>query len=519
MARPVQRPTVPGALKNQQERLQAIERLSSQWFLADLAGGTGGWVNAGDPYYDVAYRRGFGWRTLEFRGHAADGADDSIMFFIDEVDMDEEILPEENITFITDVVLGTDPVPARLEVDLNNRRGGNVGDAVAVWVNLLLTTGATGPTGSTGQQGATGATGIGATGATGAQGATGSPAGNTGATGPTGATGATGPQGTTGPTGPSGATGATGPAGSPGGATGATGPAGSPGGATGPTGPTGPGGEPGGGIAIQYLFDDQTTDSDPGNGQLRLNNATQNAATVVRADLLDILGNDWTTVLDSFDDSTSTIKGELRIYNVVDTTKWLTFEVTAVASPSGYRNISVTPVASSGTAPFSDLDPLVLTFTRTGDAGAGGTGPTGATGATGAGATGATGPANSVTVELLVTDPQGSVLTVGDGKMPFAITDDLNGLNLIDADACVTTASSSGLPTIQLRRNRGGVDADMLSTKITIDVSERCSYTAATPPVINGANDDVATSDLIWVDVDVAGTGTLGLIVIMEFGP
>lgn len=58
----------------------------------------------------------------------------------------------------------------------------------------------------------------------------------------------------------------------------------------------------------------------------------------------------------------------------------------------------------------------------------------------------------------------------------------------------------------------------MLTTRITIDVSENCSYTAAAPPVIDAGNDDVATGDILAIDVDVAGTGTKGLIVILTFG-
>jgi hypothetical protein len=49
----------------------------------------------------------------------------------------------------------------------------------------------------------------------------------------------------------------------------------------------------------------------------------------------------------------------------------------------------------------------------------------------------------------------------------------------------------------------------MLTTRITIDENEFDSATAATAPVIDGASDDVITADLIRVDVDVAGTGTL----------
>jgi hypothetical protein len=46
----------------------------------------------------------------------------------------------------------------------------------------------------------------------------------------------------------------------------------------------------------------------------------------------------------------------------------------------------------------------------------------------------------------------------------------------------------------------------MLSTKITIDVSEYTSYTAATPCVINNSYKLVSTGDRIAIDVDIAGT-------------
>ena len=59
----------------------------------------------------------------------------------------------------------------------------------------------------------------------------------------------------------------------------------------------------------------------------------------------------------------------------------------------------------------------------------------------------------------------------------------------------------------------------MLSTEITIDVSEFTSYTAATPPVIDTGHDGVATGDILRIDVDVAGTGAKGLIVVLTFGP
>lgn len=118
-------------------------------------------------------------------------------------------------------------------------------------------------------------------------------------------------------------------------------------------------------------------------------------------------------------------------------------------------------------------------------------------------------------VQIQVTDPNGSALTTGDGKAYFFISPELNGYNLVDADAAVTTVSSSGTPTVQIHNVTQA--ADMLSTPITIDASEKTSYTAATPPVVDTGNDDVATGDELRIDVDVAGTGAKGLTVILSF--
>jgi hypothetical protein len=138
-------------------------------------------------------------------------------------------------------------------------------------------------------------------------------------------------------------------------------------------GATGATGVSGGAITIGYTFSTTTTDADPGNGTLRLNQATQNTATVIRADLLDSLGVDWTAVLDTFDDSTNTVKGHIRLFKTSDLTKWLLFTVSAVASPAGYRNVTVAVVGSSGANPFANSDAITLTFERAGDAGSAGT--------------------------------------------------------------------------------------------------------------------------------------------------
>lgn len=119
-------------------------------------------------------------------------------------------------------------------------------------------------------------------------------------------------------------------------------------------------------------------------------------------------------------------------------------------------------------------------------------------------------------VQIPVTDPAGAALSTGDGQgVPFIVDNAWDGKNLTDCWSGVVGAQSTaaGPVTIQLRRVRSGVSADMLSTKITIDDNETFSFTAAVARVIDNTKDDLALGDLIYFDIDVAGTGAKGLVV------
>lgn len=96
-------------------------------------------------------------------------------------------------------------------------------------------------------------------------------------------------------------------------------------------------------------------------------------------------------------------------------------------------------------------------------------------------------------------------IVVGDDKHRLFITNDMDGMSLIDADASKLVSGGGGTVTVQVRNVTQG--ADMLSTRITIDPHEFTSYTAVVPPVIDAANDDVAVGDIIAVDVDDSGIG------------
>jgi hypothetical protein len=108
-----------------------------------------------------------------------------------------------------------------------------------------------------------------------------------------------------------------------------------------------------------------------------------------------------------------------------------------------------------------------------------------------------------------------TAVTTGDGKAYLRVPQELDGMNLVSVAACVFTASSSGAVTIMIHNLTDTVD--MLSTALTIDANETDSKDAATPAVIDTGNDDVATGDILRVDVDGAGTGTKGLHVNLGF--
>lgn len=125
-------------------------------------------------------------------------------------------------------------------------------------------------------------------------------------------------------------------------------------------------------------------------------------------------------------------------------------------------------------------------------------------------------------VNILVSDPNGSAITTGDGKACFRVPSVMNGWNLVAVSGALSTVSSSGLPTFQVRRSRRTnattrANADMLTTKLSIDASEFDSVDATTAAVIDTANDDVNTGDMIYIDIDVAGTGAKGLVAELTF--
>ena len=101
-----------------------------------------------------------------------------------------------------------------------------------------------------------------------------------------------------------------------------------------------------------------------------------------------------------------------------------------------------------------------------------------------------------------------TALTTGNGKFYFHVPSTLNGMNIVDVHAEVISAPAGSTIIIQLRNVTHS--ADILSTLLTIDTSETGSDSADIPVVINTSEDDLATNDLIAIDIDQVGSSTAG---------
>jgi hypothetical protein len=124
---------------------------------------------------------------------------------------------------------------------------------------------------------------------------------------------------------------------------------------------------------FRFAFSTTTTDSDPGAGTVRFDNANAALATYAYIDNADAAAADITAWLDGMDDSTeSNHKGYLRIQKIGDPAIYREFVVTGtVVNGTGYRKVPIDLVSEAGS--FSDGMGIVAHFTRTGSAGTNGT--------------------------------------------------------------------------------------------------------------------------------------------------
>lgn len=139
----------------------------------------------------------------------------------------------------------------------------------------------------------------------------------------------------------------------------------------GDTGTTGTTGTAGATTSVTQNYSTTTTDSDPGSGIFRFNNTTIASVTAAYLDNNEAGGNSITALLDSFDDSTSTLKGFLVFRGVTAPTAFAIFSVSgSVADGTGYRKLTLTYISSGGT--FTNGNLFAFAFYRTGNIGTAG---------------------------------------------------------------------------------------------------------------------------------------------------
>ena len=125
------------------------------------------------------------------------------------------------------------------------------------------------------------------------------------------------------------------------------------------------------GNAVPLAFSTTTTDSDPGGGNVRLNNATQNAATAFYIDDADSNAAAIATFVQSLSagNAPSATLGFVTLRKQYAPEVFATYKVTAVVNATGYTKLTVANLAASTTNPFSDADAVLLSIDLAGDKG------------------------------------------------------------------------------------------------------------------------------------------------------
>jgi hypothetical protein len=136
------------------------------------------------------------------------------------------------------------------------------------------------------------------------------------------------------------------------------------------TGSNGIAGVAGPTASTAFDFDDNTSDADPGNGQLRLNHASFASATACYIDNLNRAGATVSGWLDAFDDGgSSLIRGILLIQKAASAqVDFCLYTVSgSVVDGTGYRKLTIAHLASNGS--FTNADELVVAFFSAGPPG------------------------------------------------------------------------------------------------------------------------------------------------------
>lgn len=240
-------------------------------------------------------------------------------------------------------------------------------------------------------------------------------------------------------------------------------------------------------IAPSFAYSTATADADPGAGSFRLNHATLASATAAYVDNLDAAGNTLSTWLDTFDDSTSTVRGHLLLQSVAASDTWALFTVSGpVVDGTGYRKLTLAHLAH-GAGAWANAAKFTLNFFRTGDKGdTGATGETGATGATGPAAWQA--PAAWATATAYSASDPKSVVTK-DGSTYVCATSHTSGVFATDlAAAKWTLIAQAGDMVAAAWVDTDATMAANSDTKVASQKAVKTAIASAVSGILNGVS-------------------------------
>lgn len=195
-------------------------------------------------------------------------------------------------------------------------------------------------------------------------------------------------------------------------------------------------------LGVPFVFDSSTTDSDPGSGLLRLNNATLASVTKMFVSDDAASGADVSAWLATWDDNGVSANRGIVTMSARNNQALFIGRITgSVVDDTGYRDITVTPIASSGT--FLAGDNVGVYFVTNGADGEGSGDVVGPDSST----TGNIATFDSDTGKLLadsgvdLSDISGAIAAVGIGKQLLAwvpagamISNTTNGAELVDVE-------------------------------------------------------------------------------------
>ncbi len=237
--------------------------------------------------------------------------------------------------------------------------------------------------------------------------------------------------------------------------------------------------------ALGYTFSVTTTDADPGNGTLRLNNASAALATAAYIDNLDAGGATVSGILDAFDDSTNPMKGQLTLRSKASATISYVYNVSgAVVDGAGYRKLTLAYVGGAGTLPTT-ANGIWLTFDRAGDKGADGTG---------------------------VGDFSGPASSVADNIVTFAGTTGKtgkdSGVKATDLIAGPASAIADNIATFNGTSGKLAKDSGVAVSSLAPKASPTFTGMPAAPTAAPGTNTtQLATTGFVKAAIDVVLSG------------